>query len=83
MSKRTKHKCHVDHANQRWWVKRRGKQTCCCCGYEMPEKPKPMTRKAMQSIADNIADVYPGRKIIVLMPGDKVPDELKPRRKKK
>jgi hypothetical protein len=43
------------------------------------KKPKPMTRKAMQSIAD----VYPGRKIIVLMPGDKVPDELKPKKRRK
>lgn len=39
---------------------------------------KKMTRKDMQAVARNIADVYPGKKLIVLMPGDKIPDELKP-----
>ena len=49
-----------------------------------PTKPWPVsTRADVQAIADNIADIYPGKKLIVLMPGDKVPDELLPRRMRK
>lgn len=81
MGKKPKHKCHIDHSNERWWVLRNGKQTCCCCGSVM--RKKPMTRKDMNEIAENIADVYPGRRIIVLMPGDKVPNELKPKKRRR
>lgn len=31
--------CHIDHANERWWVLRNGKQTCCCCGAVMKTAP--------------------------------------------
>lgn len=41
------------------------------------KQKRDMTRKQMQSIADNISDIYAGRKIIVLMPGDKLPKELR------
>lgn len=42
-----------------------------------------MTRKQMQRVAAKIADVYPGKRLIVLMPGDPVPDFLKPKPCKK
>jgi hypothetical protein len=32
----------------------------------------------LKDLATQVADVYPDKKIVVLMPGDEVPDELKP-----
>jgi hypothetical protein len=72
-----KTRCHIDHRNERWWVLRNGRQTCCCCGAVMRKK-KGMSRKDMEEIKANIADIYPGRRLIVLMPGDEIPKELRP-----
>lgn len=37
---------------------------------------KGLCRKQMQRIADSLADVYPGKKLLVLMPGDPLPKWL-------
>ena len=41
-----------------------------------------MTRKGMLAIARELADCYPGKKLTVLMPGDPIPEEFRPKKKK-
>tara|TARA_R110000868_G_scaffold66083_1_gene197164 strand:- start:511 stop:684 length:174 start_codon:yes stop_codon:yes gene_type:complete len=44
-----------------------------------PPQFKTMTRKGMLAIARELADCYPGKKLTVLMPGDPIPAEFRPK----